>query len=77
MKGNMIMLNWNESYNWTRKEYCNAIKTAKANKEVVVNLDTEHSSAYNERELVRWAKEDGYRAEINTRSECVKIYLEG
>ena len=73
----MIMLNWNESCNWTREEYYRAIETAKSNKEVVVNLDTEHSSAYNERELVRWAKEDGHRAEINRRSECVKIYLEG
>lgn len=71
------MLNWNESYNWTREEYYNAIQTAKAENKPFVNLDTEHSSASNERELVRWANEDGYRAEINERSECVKIYLEG
>ena len=71
------MLNWNESYNWTHDDYAKAIRNAKSESKSSVNLDTEHCSASNERELVRWATEDGYKAEIDTRNECVKICLEG
>ena len=70
------MLNRNESYNWTREDYYNAIRTEKAEHKSSVNLDTEHCTAANEKQLVRWANEDGCRAEINPRSKCVKIYFE-
>lgn len=70
------MVDWNESYNWTHDDYAHAIQTAKSENKSYVNLDTEHCSDANEKDLVRWAQEDGYSAEINHGSECVKIYLE-
>ena len=69
------MLNWNDSYNWTHDDYYNAIRATQSEGKSEVSLDTEHCSAANERQLVRWAQEDGYRAVLDAQSECVTIYI--
>ena len=69
------MLNWSESYNWTREEFDVTLRKAFVDeKKNVVSLDVEHSSASNIKALIRWARAAGYNAEETPGSEAVRVW---
>lgn len=68
------MENWNERYNWTYEDYRSFIRdsfTLKGHEHA--SMDVEHSSASNIKNLIRWAKEDGYEAEEDESLEVVRV----
>ena len=50
------MLNWNESYNWTKEQFTSVLDKAEINRRETLGLDTEHCSYQNEQEIVMWAR---------------------
>lgn len=69
------MIGWNEDYEWTYENFHNVIVTAfNINGETRINLDCEHSSYDNMLEIVAWAQNDGYHAEIDSNKETVQIW---
>lgn len=68
------MIGWNESYNWTYEEFKKVVITAlEIEEKKSVNLDCEHASYENMKQIVAWAEERGYRTEISDNRESVKI----
>ncbi len=72
------MTGWNESYNWTHAEFTNVVTKALVteNKDVVC-LDTEHTDHNNELQIVAWAEQMGYNAEILNSGDTIKVYKKG
>lgn len=69
------MLGWNESYNWTKEEFKKVVITSlEINEEKYVNLDCEHASYSNMKEIVGWAEERGYQAKINDNRDSVRVW---
>lgn len=63
------MRNWNPNQNWTYEEYKNVVSKALIHENKnSITLDTEHSDYHNEQQIVAWAKNDGYKAEIEGES---------
>lgn len=68
------MLGWNEGYNWTHEELRNVLESSFGKEHLSeVTLDTEHSDYANVKDIVRWAKEMGYEAEILLCGEKVHV----
>lgn len=68
------MVGWNESYNWMYEDYKRVVNKAfYVENKKNIGLDVEHSSASNIKNLIKWAKEDGYEAEENERLEVVMV----
>lgn len=66
------MIGWNPSYNWTHEQFLNAIKDLE-NGHSSVCLDTEHADEPNEKQIVAWAEELGYKAEVLDWGESIKV----
>lgn len=70
---------WNEGYNWTKEELRNVLESSLSVSSIgkdhllEVTLDTEHSDYANMKDIVRWAKEMGYEAEISLCREKVHV----
>lgn len=56
------MENWNLIYNWTKKQFFDAIQRNFNNGKDFIGLDTEHSDCQNLTDMKAWAKEAGYYA---------------
>lgn len=69
------MIGWNENYNWTYEQFCKVVVVDfEANGEKRMNLDCEHSSYENMEQIVSWAEERGYHAEISENRETVSVW---
>jgi len=69
------MIGWNEGYNWTYEQFCKVVVVGfEANGEKRMNLDCEHSSYENMKQIVSWAEERGYHAEISDDRETVSVW---
>lgn len=69
------MIGWNESYNWTYEQFKNVVITSlEIDSAEYVNLDCEHASYSNMEQIVKWAEERGYHAEISSNREVVKVW---
>lgn len=68
------MESWNNNYNWTKQQLENVLVEAKYQNKKIIYLDTEHCDYQNEQDIISWAKELGYSAEVN--GDTMIIYLE-
>lgn len=69
------MIGWNESYNWTYEEFKKVVITAlEIDDKESVNLDCEHASYDNMKQIVSWAEERGYHAEMSDSRETVRVW---
>lgn len=67
------MENWTPAYNWTHEEFLKVINASNSSEKHIVTLDVEHSDARNEQQIIKWADELGYDAEIQHHNETIKI----
>ena len=68
------MIGWHEGYNWTYYDFKRVVITAlEINDEQYVTLDVEHSDRKNMDDIIRWAKELGYKAEERS-VDFIRIY---
>ena len=57
------MIDWNESYNWTREQFEKVIVREFVEKGLEqISVDVEHSDRKNMNDIILWAKEMGYYA---------------
>lgn len=69
------MIGYIEAYNWTYEQFKEVVITSlEINEDEYVNLDCEHASYDNMKQIVAWAEERGYRAAISSNLELVKIW---
>lgn len=71
----MTMVGWNSNYNWTYKQFNDVVHESlvKENNDSIC-LDTEHSDYNNEQQIVAWAKEAGYGAEVLDGGDKIRVY---
>lgn len=67
---------WNESYNWTREQFDSGIKEMLVDRQrTSICIDVEHSDRKNMNDIMRWAREAGYKAEeINC--DTIRVWKE-
>ena len=69
------MVGWNPSYNWTHEDFKRVIsQTFDVEKQNSICLDTEHSDYKNEQDIVAWANELGYGAEVLNSGDSIRVY---
>ena len=68
------MIGWNENFNWTHDQFCDVVTKAFNSGDTRINLDCEHASYDNMKEMVKWAEEKGYHAEITSNRETVVVW---